>query len=88
MVAAFFPRTIVVGALQSGAAEQALDLECLMPLADFSGLGLIGSIDLVGGFLEEWADKLRGSFENGGAQQFFEISNKEATGFGGAEGGD
>lgn len=88
MVAAFFSGMIVVGALQSGAAEHALDLELLTSLADFSGLGLIDGIDLVSGFLEELADKVRSRFKNGGAQQLFEIGDKCATRLRGTEGGD
>jgi hypothetical protein len=65
-----------------------LDLKRLTPLADFSGLGLIGGIDLVSGLLEELADKISSRFKNGGAQQLFEISDKGAAGLGGAEGGD
>lgn len=65
-----------------------MDLECLAALADFPGLGLVGGVDLVSGFLEKLADKLRGGFENGGAQQFIEIGDKGAAGLGGAEGGD
>jgi hypothetical protein len=88
MVAVLFARMIVVGALQSGTAEDALDLESLTPLADFTGLGLIGSVDLVSGFLEKLADEICRRLENGGTQQLFEISDKRAARLGGAEGGD
>jgi hypothetical protein len=88
MVAVFFPRMIVVGAHQSGRAEHALDLEFLTPLADFSWLGLIGGINLIGGFLEELTDEICSRFENGGTQQLFEISDKYAPGLCRAEGGD
>jgi hypothetical protein len=60
----------------------------MTPLADFSGHGLIGGIDLVSGLLEELADKIRSRFKNGGAQQLFEISDKGAAGLSGAEGSD
>lgn len=60
----------------------------MTPLADFSGLDLIGGVDLVSGFLEELADKIRSRFKNGGAQQLFEIRDKSAARLGGAEGDD
>ena len=88
MVAMFLAGVVVVGASQGGATEHALDLESLTTLADFSGFGLVGGIDLVGGFLEKLADKISSGFENGGAQEFFEIGNQSAAGLGGAEGGD
>lgn len=88
MVALFLAGVVIVGASQGGAAENAQDLECLAALADFPGFGLVGGIDLVSGFLDKLADKLRGGFENGGAQQLFEIGDKSAAGLGGAEGGD
>lgn len=88
MVAVFFPRVIKVGALQNGATEHALDLKRMTPLADFSGLDLIGGVDLVSGFLEELADKIRSRFKNSRAQQLFEIRDKSAARLRGAEGGD
>jgi hypothetical protein len=88
MMAVFFAGVVVVGTPQGGATEHALDVNLVTPLADFSGFGLVGGIDLVSSFLEELADEIRSGFEKGGAQQFFEISYKGATGLSGAEGGN
>jgi hypothetical protein len=88
MMAVFFAGVVVVGTPQGGATEHALDVNLVEPLADFSGFGLVGGINLVSSFLEELADEIRSGFEYGGAQQFFEISDKGATGLGGAEGGN
>jgi hypothetical protein len=40
----------------------------MTPLADFSGLDLIGGVDLVSGFLDKLADEIRSRSKNGGAQ--------------------
>lgn len=88
MVALFLAGVIVIGALKGGVAEDALDLDGLTAFADFAGLGLVSGIDLVSGFLEKLADKIRGGFENGGAQQLFKIGDQDPAGLGAAEGGD
>jgi len=64
-----------------------LDFQTVAALPDFSGLGLAGGVDLIGGFLEELADELGCGFENGGAQQFFKVSHEGTAGLGGAKGG-
>lgn len=79
---------VEVGAPQGGVTEDSLDLDRLTSFADFTGLGLVGGIDLVGGFLEKLADKIRSGFENGGAQQFFKIGDEVPTGLGRAECGN
>jgi hypothetical protein len=88
MVPALFPGVVVVGSIQDGVAEDALDLERVPALEDFPGLGLVSGIDPVGGFLDELADQCGDGLENGGAQQYFEIGDEGAAGLGGAEGGD
>ncbi|MEI6607553.1 MAG: hypothetical protein WCP35_19775 [Verrucomicrobiota bacterium] len=57
-------------------------------LAHFSRLGLVGGIDPVGGRLEELADELGGGYENGGAQQFFQVGHEGLAGLGRADSGD
>ena len=79
---------VVVGAPQVGVAEDSLDLDGLAAFADFTGLGLVGGIDFVGGFLKKLADKIRSGFENGGAQQFFKIGDEVSTGLSGAKCGN
>jgi hypothetical protein len=88
MMTLLFAGVVVVGTPQSRVTEDALDLDGLSALADFPGLGLISGIDLIRRFLEKLADKFPGGFEDGGAQQFFKISNEGTTRLGGAEGGD
>jgi hypothetical protein len=88
MMAVFFAGVVVVGALQDGTAEHALDLERVAALADFSRCGLVAGIDFVGGFLEELADDLGRGFENGGAQQLLKVGDEGAAGLGGTEGGN
>ncbi len=79
---------IVIVAPQGEEAENPLDFQRVAPLADFPRLGLIDGIDPVGGLLKELADELGGGFENGGAQQFFQIGHDGAARLGGAEGGN
>jgi hypothetical protein len=66
VVALLFAGVVVVGAVQGGVAEDALDLDGLTSFANFSGAGLVGGVDFVGGFLEKLADELGGGFEDGG----------------------
>lgn len=87
MASLLFPRMVIVVAPQHGASKNPLDFQRVAALADFSGLGFVGSVDLVGGFLEELADELGCGFENGGAQQFFKVGHEGSAGLGGAEGG-
>jgi len=88
MVALFLAGVVVVGAPQDRVPEDALDLDGLPTFTDFAGLGLVSGVDFVGGFLEELADKIRSGFENGVAQEFFQIGDVGTTGLGGAEGVD
>jgi hypothetical protein len=88
MAALFFSGVVVIVAPQDGTAENALDLQRLTALADFSGLGLVGSVDLVGGFLEELSDEFGGGLEDGGAQQLLKVGDEIAGGLGGTEGAD
>ena len=88
MMAAFLARVVIVGAPQGGRTENTLDMKCVAALADFPGLGLVGGVDLVGGFLEELADDLGSRCENGGAQQFLKVRDEGAAGPGGAKGGN
>ena len=69
-------------------SENPLDLDGLTAFADFARLGLVCGIDLVSGFLEKLSDKKCGGFENGGAQQLFEIGDEGATGFDATKGID
>jgi len=62
MVSLPFARVVEVGAQQGGVAEDALDLDGVTALADFSGSGPVGGVDLVSGFLKELTDKLCGGF--------------------------
>jgi hypothetical protein len=88
MAALLLAGVVVVVALQGGVAKNSLDLDGLAAFADFARLGLVCGIDLVSGFLKKLADKKRGGFENGGAQQFFKIGDEGTTGLGGAKGVD
>jgi len=88
MVALFLAGVVVIGAPQDRVPEDALDLDGLPTFTDFAGLGLVSGVDFVGGFLEELADKIRSGFENGVAQEFFQIGDVGTTGLGGAEGVD
>jgi hypothetical protein len=88
MVALLFAGVIVVGAPQGGVAEDSLDLDGLKALANFTGLGLVGGIDLLGSFLKKLADKISSGFENGGAQKFFQIGDEVSSRLGGAKCGN
>ncbi len=68
--------------------EDSLDLDRLTSFADFTGLGLVGGIDLVGGFLKKLANKIRSGSKNGGAQQFFKIGDEVSAGLGRAKCGN
>lgn len=88
MVPLLLAGMIVIVALQGEKAKNPLNFQWVAALADFAGFGLIGSIDPVGGLLEELADELGGGFENGGAEQFFQIGHDGSAGLGRAEGGN
>ena len=57
-----------------------MDLKRLTAFADFSGFGAIGVVDFVGGMLQKFTEDLGGGFENGGAQQLFEIRDESSAG--------
>src|SRR5208337_3067813 len=73
-VVAFLPAgVVIVVASQREAAKNALDLDGLPPLADLTGLGVVGRIDAVGGLLEQPADQAVGRLEHGGAHQQLQL---------------
>lgn len=85
MMALFFSGMVEVGAQQGGTAEDALDLKGLAAFPDFSGFGLVGVVDFVGGLLQKFPDEFGRGLENGGAKQFFEIRDESSARLGIAE---
>jgi hypothetical protein len=76
----FAARMIVVGAFQFEGAENAIDGGGKAPFELLFGLGLIGSVDAIRRFLKKKSNQRAGRFENGGAQENFQILHRQTAG--------
>ena len=77
-VAPVFPGMVVVGPREFERAEDAVDADAEAAFVILSWFGLIAGVDAIGCGLQETSDQIIGRFEDGRADQHFQLLHRDA----------